>query len=157
MRLGKPTSFFEDIDADVLSCVEAALASLVEAGVEIVDVDIPDPNERDWIFPAIAPPEFLAAIGEKGFRAALPGMDPTTGARAEKGLSISGMEHAAAVIRHHQLAALAEDAFRLGWMGFADMPFFTNACRGSNRPKQRKNHCKLQEILNQEIYFVFVR
>ena len=73
LRLGKPTSFFfEDIDADVLSCVEAALASLVEAGVEIVDVDIPDPNERDWIFPAIAPPEFLAAIGEKGFRAALP-------------------------------------------------------------------------------------
>ena len=84
LRLGKPTSFFfEDIDADVLSCVEAALASLVEAGVEIVDVDIPDPNERDWIFPAIAPPEFLAAIGEKGFRAALPEIEHTSGARAE--------------------------------------------------------------------------
>ncbi len=129
LRLGKPTSFFfEEIDADVLSCMEAALASLVEAGVEIVDVDIPDPNERDWIFPAIAPPEFLAAIGEKRFRAALPAMDPTTGARAEKGLSISGMEHAAAVIRHHQLAALAEDAFEGldGWVSptcpFLPMP-----------------------------------
>ena len=112
MRLGKPTSFFfEGIDADVLSCVDAALASLVEAGVEIVDVDIPDPNERDWIFPAIAPPEFLAAIGEEEFRKALPKMDPVTGVRAGKGLSITGVEHAAAVIRHHQLAALAEDAF----------------------------------------------
>ena len=111
LRLGRPTTFFfEDIEPEVLACVEAALASLAEAGVEIVDVDIPDANEREWLFPAICPPEFLAAIGENEFRQALPNMDPTTGARAAKGFDVSGVQHAAAVIRHHQLAALADDA-----------------------------------------------
>ncbi|MDG2286992.1 MAG: amidase, partial [Alphaproteobacteria bacterium] len=51
LRLGRPTSFFfEDAEPEVLACVEAALASLVEAGVEIVDVDIPDAREREWLF-----------------------------------------------------------------------------------------------------------
>ncbi|MBH68860.1 MAG: amidase [Rhodospirillaceae bacterium] len=129
LRLGRPNSFFfEDIDADVLSCMEAAISSLRDAGVKIVEVDIPDPNERDWIFPAIAPPEFLAAIGEKGFHQAFPKMDPVTGLRAKKGLEISGLEHAAAVIRHNQLAALADDALQGldGWISptcpFTAMP-----------------------------------
>ena len=96
--------------------------------MEIVDVDTPDASERDWVFPAIAPPEFLAAIGEKEFRQALPKMDPVTGARAKKGLDITGSQHAAAVIRHHQLAALADDALRGldGWISptcpFLPMP-----------------------------------
>ena len=111
LRLGRPTSFFfEDAEPEVLACVEAALASLVEAGVEIVDVDIPDAREREWLFPAICPPEFLAAIGENGFRQAEPNMDPTTAARAAKGFDVTGVEHAAAVIRHHELAAHADDA-----------------------------------------------
>ena len=112
LRLGKPkTFFFDELDPEVSSCMELALQSLQDAGVEIVDVDIPDPNERDWIFPAIAPPEFLASIGENKFRQALPNMDPVTGARAEKGFGVSGVQHAAAVIRHNQLADLADDAF----------------------------------------------
>ena len=94
----------------MLDCVHEALSSLQGAGVEIVDVDIPDPNERDWIFPSICTPEFLAAIGENEFRQALPNMDPVTGERAAAGFNVSGVKHAAAVIRHHQLAALAHDA-----------------------------------------------
>ena len=129
LRLGRPTSFFfDDVEPEVLACVEAALASLAEAGVEIVDVDIPDAREREWLFPAICPPEFLAAIGENGFRQAEPNMDPTTAARAAKGFDVTGVEHAAAVIRHHELAALADDAMDGldGWVGptcaFLPMP-----------------------------------
>ena len=129
LRLGKPTKFFfDDLDPEVASCVELALKSLKDAGVEIVEVEIPDPNERDWVFPAIAPPEFLAAIGESDFHQALPNMDPVTGARAKKGLDITGMQHAAAIIRHNQLADLADDAFEGldGWVSptctFLPMP-----------------------------------
>ena len=57
-------------------------------------------------------------------------MDPTTGARAEKGLSISGMEHAAAVIRHHQLAALAEDALKAWMDGFRRHALFYQCLSG---------------------------
>ena len=111
LRLGRPTSFFfENIDADVLSCVERALESLAEAGVEIVDVDIPDPNERDWLFPSICPPELLAALGEEAFRQLQPNMDPVIAARAEKGFQVSGHQHAAAIARHHHLAAQADAA-----------------------------------------------
>ena len=121
LRLGKPTTFFFDdevCDSVVLSCVDAALESLAGAGVEIVDVDIPDPNERDWLFPAICPPELLAALGENGFKQARPNMDPVIGARAEKGFEVTGLQHAAAVTRHHELAALADDAFEGldGWV-----------------------------------------
>jgi len=129
LRLGKPTRFFFDnLDPEVESCVELALQSLIDAGVEIVEVEIPDPNERDWVFPAIAPPEFLAAIGENDFHQALPNMDRVTGARAKKGLDITGMQHAAAIIRHNQLADLADDAFEGldGWVSptctFLPMP-----------------------------------
>ena len=129
LRLGKPTRFFFDnLDPEVESCVELALQSLMDAGVEIVEVEIPDPNERDWVFPAIAPPEFLAAIGENDFHQALPNMDRVTGARAKKGLDITGMQHAAAIIRHNQLADLADDAFEGldGWVSptctFLPMP-----------------------------------
>jgi aspartyl-tRNA(Asn)/glutamyl-tRNA(Gln) amidotransferase subunit A len=129
LRLGKPTTFFfDDLEPEVASCIELALNSLRDAGVEIVDVNIPDPNERDWVFPAIAPPEFLAAIGENDFHQALPNMDPVTGARAKKGLDITGVQHAAAVIRHNQLADLADDAFEGldGWVSptctFLPMP-----------------------------------
>ena len=129
LRLGRPTTyFFEDIDADVRACIDEALASLIAAGVEIVDVEIPDATEREWVFPAICPPEFLAAIGENAFNQARPNMDPTTAARAAKGFDVTGVQHAAAVIRHHELAALADDAMDGldGWVGptcpFVPMP-----------------------------------
>ena len=111
LRLGRPTSFFfEGIDPEVLDCVEQALTALAAAGVEIVDVDIPDPSERDWMFPAIAPPELLAALGEEAFRQMQPNMDPVIAARAEMGLAVTGPMHAAAVARHHVQARLADDA-----------------------------------------------
>ncbi len=119
LRLGRPTSFFfEDIDPDVMACVEQALAFLVEAGVEIVDVDIPDAHERDWLFPSICPPELLAALGEDAFRQLQPNMDPVIAARAEKGFEVSGRQHAAAIARHRQLAKLAEAAMEGldGWV-----------------------------------------
>ena len=111
MRLGLPTSFFfEECEPEVLSCMQQAVDSLRAAGVEIVDVDIPDARERDWLFPSICPPELLASLGENGFRQARPNMDPVTGARAEKGFEVTGVQHAAAVRRHHELAAEAEQA-----------------------------------------------
>ena len=129
LRLGRPTGFFfEGCEPEVVSRVEAALAALARAGVEIVDVDIPDPNEREWLFPAICPPELLAALGENAFRQARPNMDPATGARAEKGFEVSGREHAAAIARHHALAAEAEAAMAGvdAWVGptspFLPMP-----------------------------------
>ena len=45
LRLGKPTTFFfDDLEPEVASCMELALQSLREAGVEIIDIEIPDPK-----------------------------------------------------------------------------------------------------------------
>lgn len=112
LRFGLPTTYFrDDLDPEVESCFVAALEALRAAGAEIVEVDVPDPSERDWIFPAIVPPELLAALGPERFRQIQPNMDPTTAARAEKGFDVGAITHAAAQRRHRELVAIVDELF----------------------------------------------
>jgi aspartyl-tRNA(Asn)/glutamyl-tRNA(Gln) amidotransferase subunit A len=111
LRLGRPTTFFEDdLDEPVAECFAAACAALKAAGVEIVDVEVPDPSEREWIFPAIVPAELIASLGEERFRQIEPNMDPTTAKRAAIGLKISAVEHARAQARRRVVEAIVDDA-----------------------------------------------
>jgi aspartyl-tRNA(Asn)/glutamyl-tRNA(Gln) amidotransferase subunit A len=119
LRLGRPTHYFyEDLDDAVAECMEAAIARLVEAGVEIVDVEIPDPSERDWIFPAIVPAEMISAFGTDRFNQIVPNMDPHIANRAKGGLGITAVEHASALKRHRELRAIGEECFNDvdGWI-----------------------------------------
>ncbi len=113
IRLGRPRQFFyDDLDPEVEETVNTAIEHLQAAGIEIVDIDLPaDPVEREWMFPAICPPELVAAFGEARFAKVLEVLDASVRARAEPGLSVPGHIHAAALIRHRELRALAPGFF----------------------------------------------
>ncbi|MBT5263923.1 MAG: amidase [Rhodospirillaceae bacterium] len=113
LRVGRPTNyFFDDLDQEVEQCVEAAIDLLVDEGVEIIDVEVPDPSEREWVFPAICPPEFIACLGgPEAFEAARAKMDPTTAARAALGLDVTAVEHVRAQLRYRQLQTIVAEAF----------------------------------------------
>ncbi len=129
LRLGRPTNyFFEDLDDQVSETVEAAIVALVAAGVEVVDIEIPEAGERAQLFPAIVPAELLARLTVEGFEKARPKMDSVTAARAAHGLSVSATEHVAAQFRRLELEQIAADRFDGldGWIAptcpFVPMP-----------------------------------
>jgi aspartyl-tRNA(Asn)/glutamyl-tRNA(Gln) amidotransferase subunit A len=94
VRLGRPTSyFFEHLDQPVADCVEAALASLKTAGVEIVPVDLPEAAEREAYFPLALPAELIATLGRERFLAGRERMDPVVGARGDRGLEVRAADY----------------------------------------------------------------
>lgn len=114
LRLGVPRDFFfEDLDDAVADCVEKALAALRDAGVELVELnadDLPDPRERETVFPTIVGPEVLASLGIDRFTAGRDGMDSVTAMRAAIGLDVSAVDYSLACRRHVAVATLADKA-----------------------------------------------
>jgi aspartyl-tRNA(Asn)/glutamyl-tRNA(Gln) amidotransferase subunit A len=112
LRIGRPTSFFfDDLDEVTRSTFEAAVLALSAAGVEIVEMDIPEAYERARMFPTIVPPELIARLTPEGFAQARGGMDPTTAVRAAHGLEVSAVEYLAAQFRRLELEAIAAERF----------------------------------------------
>ncbi|WP_420403463.1 amidase [Nisaea sp.] len=107
--------FFEDLDPEVEACVEKSLRVLVEAGITIVELDksdLPDPKERETIFPPIVGTEILASLGLDRFKAGRNGMDSVTAARASVGLDVTAVDYALALRRHDKLRKMADEALR---------------------------------------------
>lgn len=129
LRLGRPTNFFfDDLDEQVAGTVEAAIVALSAAGVEIVDIEIPEAAERARLFPAIVPPELIARLTPEAFENARAHMDPVTAERAAHGLTVSAVEHLAAQYRRLELERIAAARFEGldGWIAptcpFMPMP-----------------------------------
>ncbi|MEQ8815563.1 MAG: amidase [Thalassobaculum sp.] len=112
LKLGRPKQmFFDDLDDITRSTVESALLALSAAGVEIVEIDIPEVEERARLFPAIVPAELIARLTPEGFAEARPAMDPTTAARAAHGLEVGAIEYCAAQFRLRELETIAAERF----------------------------------------------
>lgn len=129
LRLGRPTNFFfDDLDDQVAGTVESAIVALSAAGVEIVDIEIPEAAERARLFPAIVPPELIARLTPEAFETARPNMDPVTAERAAHGLTVTATEHLAAQYRRIELERIAAERFDGldGWISptcpFVPMP-----------------------------------
>ena len=129
LRLGRPVNyFFEDLDDQVAGTMEAAVVALSAAGVEIVDIEIPEAAERAQLFPSIVPAELLARLTPDGFARARDKMDSVTAARAAHGLEVSAAEHVAAQYRRLELEQIAAVRFHEldGWIAptcpFVPMP-----------------------------------
>ena len=55
--LGLPDRpFYDNLDDQVAACMAAAEAALVDAGVELADVDLPGIEERVWLFRSMCSP-----------------------------------------------------------------------------------------------------
>lgn len=129
LRLGRPTNFFfEDLDDQVAATVDAAIVALSAAGVEIVDIEIPEAAERGRLFPAIVPPELIARLTPEVFERARGEMDSVTAMRAAHGLEVSAVEHLSAQYRRLELERIAAQRFEDldGWIAptcpFLPMP-----------------------------------
>ena len=113
LRLATPTPlFFDELDESVANCFDQALLKLRQAGVEIVDLDLPESLERNQVFPPIVGAEIISALGVDEFAAARGKMDSVTAARAAIGLETSAVDYLNAKRRHKELKTIAADTFR---------------------------------------------
>ena len=119
LQLARPGGYYFDaLDEDVREAIDKAITRLVAAGVNIVDVDVPEAKERETIFPTVLASEFIATFGRDRFNAEHDGMDPLISARAAKGLTIAADQYILAIARHRQLVREAADRMegRDGWI-----------------------------------------
>lgn len=119
LRLGKPTNFFfDDLDPEVASAFAAAESRLSDAGVEIVEIEIPEAVERERLFPAIVPVELLSRLTVDEFQKRRNDMDPTGASRAAHGLTVTGIDYCAAQVRRQELEKIADGRFEGldGWI-----------------------------------------
>jgi aspartyl-tRNA(Asn)/glutamyl-tRNA(Gln) amidotransferase subunit A len=108
LRLGKPTSLFYDgMDADVTRTMTAALAALEDAGVAIVDVEVPEVEEANRLFGTIVASELIAVLGHERFLANRHRMDPGVAERTAIGLDVPAAEWIQARWRHDAMRRIA--------------------------------------------------
>ena len=89
LRLGRPAHhFFDDLEPEVESCVNAALDALAAAGVEIVPMAFPEAEEVTETFPIVSPTELLSVLGRDRFLAIRDRMDRDVAARVANGLEL---------------------------------------------------------------------
>ena len=110
LKFGIPRQvYFEDLDAQVQTAFEEALQKLKAAGVQLIEFDFPEAEERATLMTAIMGPEIIDALTVDGFNQAFDGMDPVTRARAALGLEVKGNEYVAAKKRVVELQKLAAE------------------------------------------------
>lgn len=113
LRLAKPAPlFFDELDETVATCFDEALSMLVEAGVEVVDLNLPESLERNQVFPPIVGAEILSTLGVEEFTSARSKMDTVTAARAAIGLETSAVDYLLAKRRHRELTDIAAETFK---------------------------------------------
>ena len=80
-KLGAP--FTNELDKEVSIAYEKFCKEILEKGVEIETLDIPEVLERTNLFPPIVGSEIVAAFGLKRFLKEVNNMDPVTAKRGK--------------------------------------------------------------------------
>jgi aspartyl-tRNA(Asn)/glutamyl-tRNA(Gln) amidotransferase subunit A len=89
IRLGMPNSWvFDQLDEPVCRAVDAAIGKLRNAGVEIVDVEIPDVEAAMAAFGKLLFGEFVAAFGKARLKAGQSTIDPVPWTRIQAGFDM---------------------------------------------------------------------
>lgn len=89
LRLAIPTEhFFENLEAPVAACFEAALARLRKAGVRLVELPVPEARWIDDVFRHLVPADLLAFLGRDRVTRDRLLLDPVAAARLEGGASL---------------------------------------------------------------------
>lgn len=108
IRLGRPANhYFDDLDEEVASRVEAAINHLRNAGVQITEIEVPEVAERDEIFTNILGPELLARLGRDRFAAERDKIDPVIRGRIEVGHYVHADSYIRAIDRRRKLVEIA--------------------------------------------------
>ena len=148
LRLGRPaTYFFDNLDGAVAQSIEAAFALLREAGVEIVEIDVPQARERSEIIPPLMTGELMASLGRRRFQDRRAEMDPAVANRAAFALDLSALEYLDALRRHRSLALEAATKFADldGWV-MPTIPITAPTLEAVSDPSAAS---RLTQIINQ--------
>ncbi|MCY1196875.1 2-amino-5-chloromuconic acid deaminase [compost metagenome] len=112
LRLGRPRQyFFDGLAPEVASCTQRALETLAKAGAEIVEVDVPELEESDELYTAIARPELMASLGSSRFRLVRAQLNPDVAERIAEGLDSGAEAYLRASWRLQRLARRARRGF----------------------------------------------
>ena len=109
LHLGRPVNqFLDDLDGDVSAAVEGAFGALGDAGVEMVDVTVPEAGPPENFFHAIVPSEFLATFGRQRLHLDQGALGPDIAKRAADGLDLTADAYLETVRRRDGLRRAAE-------------------------------------------------
>ena len=108
LRLGKPENYFYDnLDSNYQTCMDAALEELKKAGAEIVPIDVPEASEREAYFPVALPSYALGVLGRDWFLENRGKMDTIVEARCASGLDVGAAEFIGLEFRRYELWRIA--------------------------------------------------
>ncbi|MSO65549.1 MAG: amidase [Alphaproteobacteria bacterium] len=133
LRLGKPVAhFFDDLDPLVEKSTAAALATLRDAGVDIVEIDVPEAAEASGVvmatagesaspsatFAPLVPAELLAGLGRERFLAMRGALGLDVGERTAVGLDVTADTYVRLLRRHRELCRLTRERMQGfdGWV-----------------------------------------
>ena len=168
LRLGRPKQFFFDgLDTQVASCLEAALEDLKRAGVEVVEIDVPEIEENPTVFANISRPDFIAGYGRTRFEADRDRMNSDVADRAAAGLAVPADVYIENLWRHRELCAVSRQSLQSvdAWVGPTKsrvpppypVEFTTleaaralvDACAGPTRPANVFGQCATSQPVHQ--------
>jgi aspartyl-tRNA(Asn)/glutamyl-tRNA(Gln) amidotransferase subunit A len=112
LRLGRLTPLFDDADAVVVKCIDAALQDLEGHGAQIIEVSLPQVAAANDVFTTISRPELIAALGPKRFHAIRDRMNVDVADRAAPGLTVTADAYIKAVWQHRELCEFGRAAMR---------------------------------------------
>jgi len=109
-KLGSP--FTDELDEEVSIAYESFCNELIKKGVNIIDLNIPEANERTKLFPSIVGSEIVSAFGETRFLNEVEKMDPVTAKRAKVGLDVRSIDYLNLKSRLKELEVMASKFFQ---------------------------------------------
>lgn len=95
LRLALPTEhFLDNLEAPVATCFEAVVKRLRDAGVQIVELPVPEAAWVDDIFASLVPADLLAFLGRERVERGRGLLDPVAAARLDAGFQVTGERYA---------------------------------------------------------------
>jgi aspartyl-tRNA(Asn)/glutamyl-tRNA(Gln) amidotransferase subunit A len=113
LRFGRPSrAFFEDLDADVETCINEALARLQYKGVQIDVVEVPELDLVDPVFAKMITADLVATLGRERVEKNLAILDSVVRERIAGGLAIAASDYVTMVRRCASLTRAAAERMR---------------------------------------------
>ena len=110
--------FFEDLESAVEERIDEALQKLAAAGVELLELDLPEVAGTDEMFANVVPTELATFLGNERIAAQGHLIDPVVRARLDVAAGLKATDYLRLVRRH--MAAVRSAAARLdgldGWL-----------------------------------------
>jgi aspartyl-tRNA(Asn)/glutamyl-tRNA(Gln) amidotransferase subunit A len=109
LRLARPTGYAAETDPEVSERFEAAVQRLVDRGVILSDVAVPEAKERETIFPLTFAVEMMERFGLERFEATRDRLDPVVAVRLARAIGADMEAYHAGIARHRELSRIMQD------------------------------------------------